>query len=199
MYPWIARRALVVVLAASSAIVLTGCGHTVTAETAPLVTATATATSFPAPVLGPPVAAVSSSGPCPSPSGAWGFHPGGGSAPSLLRVGEHPVRALVCSYGPFGRALVSQEHLDAHDATVLATSLAGVSTAPGPTGPTSCPMDQGTFAILSFGYGTTPDATIRWGNEGCQTLSNGHVRATYLANPSFWAFQTAFDTVMARQ
>jgi hypothetical protein len=47
----------------------------------------------------------------------------------------------------------------------------------------SCPMDDGSAAVATFGYGSPPGVTVTVGTNGCNSITNGHVIRQGLDRP----------------
>lgn len=96
----------------------------------------------------------------------------------LLPAGS-PRDGLVCGYaglnGKLPMALVDQHHLDAPAAQRLATAVNALtlSHADGAVG--SCPMDDGTAAILVLSYDHRDDVDLWYAETGCATIANGRI------------------------
>jgi hypothetical protein len=108
----------------------------------------------------------------------------------LVPIGAHPIKGLICIYGgPLQRsAPVRQIVLSQAAAVRLSAALSKVSFQAPPPGPVNCPAATGGFAIISLAFTGSPDVNIWWTMTGCQTLDNGTVGATQIANKSFDKF-----------
>ena len=69
------------------------------------------------------------------------------------------------------------------------------------TGPVACPADLGDVTVIAFmspASRTTPATTteLRWATTGCQSIDNGRIRTSQVANPSFWRFEEMFRALV---
>ena len=119
----------------------------------------------------------------------------GQSAPTALRTGERrmlvPTGAIsltVCSYNgmnalggapPWGLLGVGVTN-DRSEIKRLTAALDAIK-------PTHraypCPMDDGSDAIATFGYGSPPGVVVKIGTGGCNAITNGHVQRLGLETP----------------
>lgn len=194
---------LAVVVAAASALVLTGCATrsagpppATTASIAPTTTATAVGVPVVIPIDHcPPVV-----GPGHDVRAAHG------GAASLLPSSLQVSAALVCRYssgtGTRGQRLARELRLPIGKAEALAAALRTVRIV-SLTGPVHCPADLGDVTVIAFtspASRSTPDTTtdLRWATTGCQWVDNGRIRTSQVANPSFWRFEAVFRALIDR-
>lgn len=127
------------------------------------------------------------------------------ASPTLLPANRAPSSALVCVYGsrPHVRTVAGHDKLAYEvrlgrvQARGLAESANNIDLAAPPAGTVSCPMDTGAVTLIAFAYPDTPDIDLWWKSDGCQIIDNGRLAAWQLANPSFGAFQKAFNDLTA--
>ena len=81
--------------------------------------------------------------------------------------------------------------LDSAAAQRLASAVSEVSLQAPPPGGVNCPMDNGKFALIALHFAGDKSSNLWWYMTGCQTLDNGAVGATQIANPSFDKFLDA--------
>jgi hypothetical protein len=113
------------------------------------------------------------------------------SSSRLLSSSVPATKGLVCVYGgSLNPAQVRQIILNSAKASRLAAVLRQVSMQGPPNGPVNCPADTGGFTVIAFTFTEAPDEDVRWDDSGCQTLDNGRVGTTQIANDSFGRFQT---------
>lgn len=155
-----------------------------------------------------PTIDVRASGHCPANKGAAADVVANSDGSStLLPDKSAPGAALVCFYGSRPRAtrtvaghdkLAYAIRLDREEARALAASANKVDLAAPPAGAVNCPMDTGAVIIIAFAYPDAPDVDLWWKSDGCQTIDNGRLGASQLANSSFGAFQQVFKGLTTR-
>jgi hypothetical protein len=141
-----------------------------------------------------PTTFVQSSDGCPSSIGsARDVRNTEGSNQYLVPVGAHPIDGLICIYGGPLRpsARVRQVVLDQAAAVRLSAALSRVTLQAPPSGAVNCPNDTGGFAIISLSFTGSRDVNVWWTMTGCQSLDNGSIGATQIANKSFVQFSNA--------
>lgn len=113
-----------------------------------------------------------------------------GTNQHLVPIGAHPTMGLICIYGgPLKRSAPARQIvLNQAAALRLSAALSKVSLQAPPPGPVNCPEATGGFAIISLASTGSQDINIWWTMTGCQTLDNGTVGATQIANKSFDRF-----------
>jgi len=112
------------------------------------------------------------------------------SSSRLLSASVPASKGLGCVYGgSLNPAPVHQIILNSVKASRLAAVLRQVSIQNPPDGPVNCPADTGGFTVIAFTFTEAPDEDVRWDDSGCQTLDNGRVGTTQIANDSFGRFQ----------
>jgi len=121
------------------------------------------------------------------------------SSDGLIAAGPRPRAAVICNYrGSYGRApsgrrvLAKEMALRPAVASAIASAAAQVSASTPPTGAVNCPADFGTVTVITFSYRSRPPLTLWWHTSGCQSIDNGELEASQLANPSFEHFQAVF-------
>ena len=103
-----------------------------------------------------------------------------------------PTAGLVCRYDftadrRQGVVLYRQARLTAAQAGPLADRLNRIPTGTDTGHPHSCPGNFGpVVTILAFGYPRHSDVDIWFGENGCQTIDNGHRDADFITNPAFY-------------
>ncbi len=106
-------------------------------------------------------------------------------------VPPNPVAGLICRYGPPSsgqsidapRPLYSQVRLIRAQAVELAGVIDAMSTAVPPNA--HCPAERPSASIIAFAYANAPDVDLWFKDSGCQTIDNGRVKASEIANPPF--------------
>jgi hypothetical protein len=136
---------------------------------------------------------------CPSSVGkARDVRNPGASTQHLVPTGIRPTKGLICIYGgqlqPSTR--VRQIVLNRAAAARLSAALSNVSLQAPPAGPVNCPNDTGGFAIISLASTASRDSNVWWVMTGCQTLDNGSVGATQVANNSFASFGSTITSLI---
>lgn len=142
-----------------------------------------------------PTAFLHSSERCPSSVGkARDVRNPGGSNQRLVPIGGRPVKGWICIYGGPLQPSAGARQIVLNEAAAvrLSAALSKISLQAPPSGPVNCPADTGGFAIISLDSTGSPDVNIWWAMTGCQTLDNGIVGATQIANKSFVRFS---DTI----
>ena len=137
---------------------------------------------------------------CPSSVGkARDVRNTGGSSQRLVALGAHPSIGLICVYGgplqPSGP--VRQVALNQAAASRLSAALSQVSLQAPPSSPVNCPNDTGGFAIISLAFAGSQDVNVWWTMTGCQSLDNGLVGATQIANKSFVRFSNTVGGLLS--
>jgi hypothetical protein len=108
-------------------------------------------------------------------------------------VPPNPIAGLICRYAPPSssgqsieapRSLYAQVRLIRAQAVQLAGVIDAMSTA-APPGGAHCPADRPSASIIAFAYANAPDVDLWFKDSGCQTLDNGRVKASAIANPAF--------------
>lgn len=121
---------------------------------------------------------------CPaSDRGIVGVRNSGSGFDTALAPDERPTGGRVCRYAggndqPF--ALLSQRQLSADVAARLAAT-AHATDLSHANAVTSCPMADGSAAVLVLTYPSRPATNLWLLTSGCSSVSNGHLRATDLA------------------
>lgn len=120
-------------------------------------------------------------GGCPaSDRGVTGVvNPGAGLTRSLLPAGQ-PAAGLRCRYdGPNGHPwrLIATTRLIAAAARRAARSMARLPLSHVDGGSVSCPMDDGSYAVLVLAYPGRPDVDLWVKLNGCGGVSNGDIMA----------------------
>jgi hypothetical protein len=123
----------------------------------------------------------------------------GGSKQHLVPVGAHPISGLICVYGdPLQpSAPVRQVALNEAAASRLSAALSQVSLQAPPSSPVNCPNDTGGLAIISLAFAGSQDVDVWWTMTGCQSLDNGLIGATQIANKSFVRFSNAISGLVS--
>jgi hypothetical protein len=106
-------------------------------------------------------------------------------------VPPNPIAGLICRYAPPSsgqaidapRPLYAQVRLIRGQAVQLAGVIDAMSTAVPPNA--HCPADRPSASIIAFAYANAPDVDLWFKDSGCQTLDNGRVKASAIANPPF--------------
>ncbi len=141
-----------------------------------------------------PTESIQASTPCPASVGkARDVRNPDAVSGRLLPDGEKASAGLICIYqGPLQPTQgVRQIVLDGDAAQRLASAVSQVSLQAPPAGGVNCPMDDGKFAIIALRFAGSTRSNLWWDMTGCQTLDNGTVGATQIANPSFEKFSDA--------
>jgi hypothetical protein len=122
-----------------------------------------------------------------------------GSNQHLVPIGADPIKGLICLYaGPLQpSAPARQIVLNQAEAARLSAALSQVSLQAPPSGPVHCPAATGSYAIISLASTRSQDVNIWWTMTGCQTLDNGTVGATQIANKSFDGFSNTIGGLMS--
>jgi len=104
---------------------------------------------------------------------------GAGFDSALVPPGT-PTAGLLCAYAGMNGtpySLVGQRVLSAADAGRAATAARGLELGHPGAGPHSCPMDDGSAAVVVLEYPDRPAANLWWQTNGCTSVSNGSVTA----------------------
>lgn len=146
---------------------------------------------------GTPTLTVNAAQPCPVSAGkARDVSNTAASSSRLLSASAAATRGLICVYsGSLNPAPVHQIILNSTNASRLAAALRGVALKAPPNGLVNCPADTGGFTVIAFTFRGASDEDVWWDDSGCQTLDNGRVGTTQIANDSFGRFQTVESEV----
>jgi hypothetical protein len=146
-----------------------------------------------------PTVSVQASKGCPSSMGkVRDVRNAKGSDQHLVPIDAHPINGLICIYGgPLQRSAPARQIVLSRAAAVrLSAVLSKVSLQAPPSGPVNCPAATGGFAIISLASTGSQDVNIWWTMTGCQTLDNGTVGATQIANKSFDRFSNTIGELI---
>jgi len=105
--------------------------------------------------------------------------------PPLVPAG--PAAGLVCRY--YGLPHLGQLGRQTRLGATQAGALAGVVRAldlKAPPVTEMCPLDIGSFAVIGFSYHGRPDVGLWYITSGCESVDNGVLGSTEVANPSFY-------------
>jgi hypothetical protein len=113
----------------------------------------------------------------------------------LAPADRAPDAAVVCEYGWPAPGLKHQIVLTATDAKRLAAAAASVAIKAPPSGPTSCPADDGSTTVIAFSYPSSSESSggvvdLWYHPKGCQWIANGDVATSQMGNLSFDNFQS---------
>jgi hypothetical protein len=108
-------------------------------------------------------------------------------------VPPNPIAGLICRYSPpspfdqsgeVSGSLYAQVKLTGVQAVHLTGVIDSISTAVPPDG-AHCPAESLSASIIAFAYANAPDVDLWFKDSGCQTLDNGTLEASQIANPIF--------------
>lgn len=117
-------------------------------------------------------------------------------------VPPNPTAGLICRYAPPSSfeqtsevrgSLYAQLRLTRAQAVQLAGVIDAMSTAVPPNA--HCPAEILSASIIAFAYANAPDVDLWFKDSGCQTLDNGRMSASAIANP---AFDGPFESLIAK-
>ena len=110
--------------------------------------------------------------------GEVGVSSDGADLDSALLPTAVPAAGLVCDYsGMNGNAfaLTKSVTLSASDAARLAAAVRASQLSHLDDAMTSCPMDDGSLAVLAFSYPGRADVDVAYHYTGCPSVANGHI------------------------
>jgi hypothetical protein len=93
------------------------------------------------------------------------------------------VSIRMCRYGTLPARRLRGQHLTRSRALIDALVKQLNALAPVPKGPTACPVDRGTEALLRARYRSGKSANVMVGLSGCRVVVRGHVRRSIDASP----------------